>query len=203
MNRQDNKKIKKNRSFTLIDLLFSLVLMTFLFFSVYFIGLYTLDQIAVYTERHNMYSQINLAIADLEQRIPSAMMIDPNSLLLPGASERDTFIFQGERDVFLVNHNLADPLNVMYTYSANANVNGVVGFGWTGVNGLNQRTGDVLIDGRYNPQVRFMREDSDEPNFLTVEIRIETNNNRMKGLSRVVVKRTGIRLLYVDVVRRN
>lgn len=199
---QINKKIFKIKAFTLIDLLFSLVMISFLFFSVYFVGIYTLDQISVYSQRHDMYSQINYAIADLEQRIPSAMVIDPNTLLLPGANEINNFIFQGEKDVFVINHNVGDNNNVVYTYSNTTTINGITGFGWSGVNGFNQRSGEILIEERYHPQVRFMREDDDEPNFLTVEVRIESNNNRAKGLARVVVKRTGIRLLYVDVVQR-
>ena len=184
--------MKASKGLTLIELLFSLILTPFVFLAIYYMGSFTIEKATLYSIRHEMYSQINYALADMELRLPSAMSIDATSLFPAGQnSEEYQFSFKGEPDIFFIKHDTAD--SVTYTYRIDAN-NDLV---WECDDGRRE----VLIKSKFSPQVIFKRGEFDEPNFLTVEIQATSSFSKTKGLSSLIVRKTGIRMYYADIVR--
>ncbi len=183
-----------NSGFTLIELIISAVIAVIVFMGVLNTSTFTCRQITLYVERYNMYSQIDLALQDMQARLPAAVEIAANSLL--DSSDPDDskthFTFQGESDIFRITpDNLAD--NARYTYEIDPANNLILR---KEVNGNVVTT--VLVEGKFLPAVSFGWDE--EPNFLKITLTARSPRKQLSGLTQQIAKVEGIRLWFINAV---
>lgn len=182
----------RKKTFTLIDLVLSIVLMSSIIMMVYCVYTFFARQVPYNRERYDMLSQINYALEDMKVRLVSASQVDAGSLFsLTTTSFSDAkqkFKFFGEKDIYKITPNdTAD--DIWYEYridnkSLILETHGVAG-----------ATKEILVDSRYQPQVAFEWYEGYEPNFFTVVITAKGTTNPPVEISRT----EGIRFWFVDV----
>jgi type II secretory pathway pseudopilin PulG len=191
-----NKKSPASHAMTLIELLLSMVIATITFAAISYLVTFVNSQIAVYTERFAMYSQINMALEDMRTRLPPMIKV-----LTPLTSEipfRSAFSFEADKNIYSVTpDNLTD--NVYYTYKVDSSKRLVLE--------STKKDGtfiarEVLVEAKYNPEVNFTRQLNDEPDILTIVLAASSKRAEKmmsKGLSKYVAKIEGVKFWFVDV----
>ena len=145
-------------------------------------------------ERYNIYSQINYALEDMKIRCASAIKIAQGSFFPPTGGVKSVFEFDGENDIYNITpEDLTD--NANYKYFVDDKRDLVL---QKTLNGAISK--EILVEGKYKPELGFEYTAGDEPNFLTVTI-AAINDKSTAGISKIISKAEGLRLWFMDVVR--
>lgn len=188
---KDNKPMTK-KTFTLIELVLSIILMSSVIMMVYCVYLFFAKQVPYNKERYDMLSQINYALEDMKVRCVSASQVDQNSLFSLAADSysdiKYNFKFFGEKDIYNITPNDTGD-NVWYEYRIE-DKNLILE-----TQGVPTTTKEVLVNGKYQPKVTFEWYTGYEPNFFTVTITAQGTTSSPVKIS----KTEGIRFWFVDV----
>jgi len=179
----------KIKGVTFLELLIAVAISGVIFIALFHLSVLAGKQINIYIERYNVYSQIGYALEDMSARCPPA-----SKILTPFGSD----VFNRHSLVFLGPENLRDikPYRgtTKYKYAIN-----------TDTKALELTTNDdkteVLVDGKYRPEITFTRKANTDANFLIVTIKALCSKAGQLGLPEDVVKAEGIKFWFIDVVR--
>jgi uncharacterized protein YxeA len=176
---------------TLAELIVVLALICVLLLSVYSVYLIFFTSINYDTERYSISSQVSYALSDMKIRCLSASKIADDSRFSSNGESLEVLSFNGESDIYSITpDDLSD--NKDYSYYARENGDLILeeGGGKT----------EVLVEGKYKPEVSFQYKEGNEPNFIIVTI--SATGTRDFGNETPKIKKTeGIRFWFTDVVR--
>jgi hypothetical protein len=186
----------------LIALILGMIAFTGLFYTTQFVS----KQIAVYIERHQMYTEINYAFEDMQLRLPSAIRIVTTFLPdeyqdNPNRAPKEEFVFEGEKDIFKITPD-NDGDNVIYKYAVTEQ-----GFMLYTIDKTTKAvlSSDVLVDGKFKPKDRpmaqFTRAKEDGTDMIMVILTAMSTKAQLSGVSRHVSKVESIKFWFVDAVK--
>ena len=181
------------RAITLLELLISIILVSFVFLVVSESLSYTIKQVSVLAERYTMYSQVSYALDDLVARSQGAAQIAAGSFFSPSGGSLQEFGFFGERDVSNITpDNLND--NVWYHYFIDP-ASGAL------VRETDNADREVLVEGKFSPGAAFEYRQGDEPNLMVVTLNATSKRYKGAHLARTMAKMGTIRFWFVNIVR--
>ncbi len=175
-----------------MEIILAIVLISSVVMMVNSIYIFFARQIPSNKERYDMLSQIDYTLDDMRLRLVSASQVDKGSLFYLSPSSfsdiKQNFKFFGEKDIYKITPNDTTD-NVWYEYRIERN-NLILET--TSADGS---TKEILVNGKYKPQVTFEWYAGYEPNFFTVTITAQSTTNPPVKLS----KTEGIHFWFVDV----
>ncbi|MBN1912908.1 MAG: type II secretion system protein [Candidatus Omnitrophica bacterium] len=185
------------KAFTLIELLVVMMLVGVLCVIIFSLGNLFFRYINADAERYNIYSQMDYTLEDMRLRCASAVRLDNVSAFSPSIEQtKSEFGFFGESDIYNVTADDLDD-NVWYKYTTDPlNRDFILE---TIVNG-SVVANEVLIEGRYQPNVEFTYIPMDEPNFLSVTVNA-VSEKAAAGLPKNISKTENISFWFVDIVQ--
>ncbi|MFO8052370.1 MAG: type II secretion system protein [Candidatus Omnitrophota bacterium] len=195
-----SNNIRFRYSFTLIELLVVIALVGFVIISVSGLSMFFIRKVNVNKERYNLWSQISYTFDDMRIRCISA--VDIVTPISAGGSynlKKDgAFIFYAEDDIYNITPNdLTD--NSWYRYLIDNNNNLSLDKGvYSQSTGFTETNRDIVIDGKYNPNLIFRHNTGDEPNFVVVTIDAEAS---VGGKDLEIERKEGLRFWFVDLVQ--
>ncbi|MDD2702441.1 MAG: type II secretion system protein [Candidatus Omnitrophica bacterium] len=179
------------RAMTLAELIVVFALMCILLLSVYSVYLIFFTSINYDTERYLISGQVSYALSDMKVRCLSASVIAGDSRFDSEGESLEVLNFNGENDIYNITpDDLSDNEDYSYYVRENGDLIMEEGSGKT----------EVLVEGKYKPEVSFQYTKGNEPNFITVTVRATGTKSFGKDVPEVE-KTEGIRFWFTDAVR--
>ena len=162
-------------------------------------------------------TQMNYALEDLRLRALSASRIPTADRFNANANtSRDSMCFYGEPDIYnitpLYNTTEISKKKVYYCYQQKA---GAYAFELTSTFPNGTVTHDILVDGKFRPDISFFYNRSLPVNFIFANLTLHSeiqrrvsassrqNKNELGGLSNIISKIQGVRFWYATAVNPN
>lgn len=187
----------KKGAFTLIELMVAILLLVGLLLVISESTVFMVTQIKANLEKSDILSQVNYCLEDVKLRCVSATELNNYFIPKVGNDTRKEFIFRGESDIYTVTPD-EDADNVWYRYYVRTDNNLVLMTCTTSA--CDSGTQEVLIEGRYAPQISFIYEKDSSPETLKVQVSA-TNTNFPLGSQPNITKEAGIRFWFIDIAQ--
>lgn len=194
------------KSFTMLETMIVLVITSVILGGITAFSLFFITRVRANLERSNMYNQVMFALEDVKSRCLSSVSVNP--LFELSSPDRDQLEILGENNIYQISPEDITLVGsggskAWYRYRVDGDFvlerspSGSLLPVAAGSDGGNAYVVDeVLIDERFNPQVRFFYTAGDPPNFLGVEITVTGDNNPEITFT----SREGLRFWFINVV---
>jgi len=195
---------KDNKAFTLMELIIGIILVSSIMMVVGVAFIFFKKQIDIYAERQHIYSQIAYALEDMKLRMISATGVDGDSAFEPPASSgeeqvKNEFYFRGQSDIYNVTpDDLTD--DIWYKYAIDSSTNDLVLYTYNADKELQKR--EVMVEGKYKPELEFSYKKGYEPNFFVVTVTVPSGQAKLIDIQGDIKKMEGLRIWFVDIVKK-
>jgi len=181
-----------------MELMVAMVLVGVVMLAVATTSIFFIRNVSGNREIHNIYSQINYAFEDLKLRTASASTIDTSDCFNAG-EVKQYLTFEGEPDIYVITPNITSN-NAQYSYQLTNYVTDPNNTqNWPDfVLMKDGAVAEVLVEGKYHPQVWFSWDQSLNPNVL--KVKIQAADERLSA-HKVISRSTTLRFWFIDVVR--
>ncbi len=197
-------KMKNNdKAFTIMELLIGVVLVSAVMMIIGLAFIFFKKQIDVYAERQHIYSQIAYTLEDMKLRLISATWIDSDSSFSPPASSgevqlKNEFFFRGQKDIYNVTpDDLTD--DIWYKYAVDQSTGALMLYTYDSGKELQKQ--EVLVEGKYKPELVFSYKKGYEPNFCLVTVTVPSGQANLIDIQSDIKKMEGLRVWFVDMVK--
>ena len=179
------------KTLTLVELIVAILLASFIILTASSLASYFQRKIVISIEEYRLRSEIYYALNSIELHCISATDIDEQSYFSKFGEEKKRFNFFGESDISNITPNDTSD-NVWYHCYVDPDSKSLV------LENTMTRKKEVLVEGRFTPEIKFKYEKGFEPNFLKATI---TGTVKVGNISKKVSESTGIRFWFIGVRR--
>ena len=186
LGRKKNNFLPSCQGITLVELILAIVLCAVAMAAVTAGYNFLFAQIRYNSGYGNMNLQVIHALENIRLHCLSAVSIDSASIFVAGSTANKTeFCFNADKEAYSITpDDLSD--NVDYCYYIRSDDNAFILNATSG----GVTTNETLIDGKYNPSVRFEYTADSEPNILTAHINATAFTAAKPQESRITRKKT-------------